>query len=352
MSGVALRTLPQPGLGTISVAVARAVASAPTAPRDFAQVGITGSVLADPDGRVPVGTMQALLERASELTGDPHFGLHVGERLPAGAMETLDYATRSSRTIGEGLSRLARYYPLLIENVEVKIETAGNLARLINNAHPAIRGNRQSAELMFAIVVARGRTLTGADWPIRRVRFVNPKPEETTELSRFFRAPLDFEQPYDELDFDRAFLEQPLMTADAGLATVLDRYLELLIARLSGRDSWLEQVHRAVAAELQSGSISLEATAKSLKIASRSLQRHLSLLGTSYASVVDDTRRDLALRYLADSRIGLGEIAYLLGFSEGSAFHRAFRRWTRKTPKQYRMELAGPAGVGAVETRI
>jgi AraC-like DNA-binding protein len=333
----------------MSAAVVRVVVSALTSaqmpPQEFTPFGITGQVLADPDGRVPIVAVHAFLEWASELSRDPHFGLHAGERLPAGAMEVLDYATRSSRTIGEGLTRLARYYALLVENVAIKVETAGNLARLIHDAPPGVRGNRHAAELFFAIVVARGRSLTGAEWPIRRMRFVHPRPTDTSELIRFFRAPLDFEQPLDELDFDRTFLERPLVTADAGLATVLDRYIEVLITKLSRHDSWLEQVHRAVAAELPSGGISLDATAKRLKIGSRSLQRHLSLLGTSYASIVDDIRRELALRYLADSRLGLGEVAYLLGFSEGSAFYRAFRRWTHKTPKQYRAELADPKRV-------
>jgi AraC-like DNA-binding protein len=72
----------------------------------------------------------------------------------------------------------------------------------------------------------------------------------------------------------------------------------------------------------------------------RTIQRHLAQRGTSYARMVDDVRRELALRYLAERHIGLGEVAYLLGFSEGSAFHRAFRRWTGKTPRQYRFELS------------
>jgi AraC-like DNA-binding protein len=345
----------QSELGTMSAAVARVVASALSsaqmAPQDFAELGITGAVLADPDGRVPILAVHAFMDRASELTGDPYFGLHAGERLPAGAMEVLDYATRSSRTIGEGLTRLARYYALLAENVAIKLETVGNLTRLIHDVPAGFRGHRQSTELFFAILVARGRSLTATDWPIRRVRFVHPRPTDTFELTRFFRAPLDFEQPFDELDFDSNFLEQSLVTADAGLASVLDRYVEGLITKLSRRDLWLEEVHRAVAAELPSGGIGLDATAKRLKIGSRSLQRHLSLLGTTYPSVIDDIRRELALRYLADSRIAVGEIAYLLGFSEGSAFHRAFRRWTRKTPKQYRAELADPIRVDRVETR-
>jgi AraC-like DNA-binding protein len=256
-------------------------------------------------------------------------------------MEVLDHATRASRTIGEGLERMARYYRLLVERIETKLETVGDVARITHRAEPPLVSPRHAVEMLFAAIIARGRALTQRDWPLRLVRFVHPRPAEMAELERFFGAPIDFDQPADEIIFDRRFLDQPLLTADPTLTVVLDRYADTLLARLSGPDPFLSDVRRAVAETLRGGAPSLCQTARRLATSARTLQRRLAKTGASYELLVEEVRRELAERYLAERHLGLSEVAYLLGFSEGSAFHRAFRRWTGKTPKQHRDALIG-----------
>lgn len=306
----------------------------------LAELGAEREDLLDPDARVPTPIAFALFDRAGELSGDPDFGLHAGANNPPGAIEVLDHATRVSRTTGEALERMARYYALLVERIETKLETVGDLARVTHRAEPPLVSPRHAVEMLFAIIVGRIRLFTARDLPLRLVRFQHPRPADTRELERFFRAPIDFEQPIDELVFDRALLETPFVTADPMLAPVLDRFVETLIAKLPTADPFLQTVRQAVADTLRGDAPSLDRTARRVGTSPRTLQRRLAEMKTTYAAVVDDVRRELATRYLAEARIGVGEIAYLLGFSHGSTFHRAFRRWTQQSPKQYREGLA------------
>jgi AraC-like DNA-binding protein len=336
----------------MSVAIVRLLAGRLTAAgvqpeAALAKLGIDCELLAQPDARIPTAAVFELFERVGELTGDPNFGLHAGASIPEGAMEVLDHATRASRTIGEGLERMARYYALLVERIETKIETVGDLARVIHRAEPPLVSPRHAVEMLFAAVVARGRAITRRDWPLRLVRFAHPRPADAGELERFFRAPIDFAQPIDEMVFDREFLDEPLVTANPSLTVVLDRYADTLLAELTPFDPFLAHARRSVAETLRGGAPSLEQTAKRLAMGARTLQRRLAAIGTSYGAIVDEVRRELATRYLAEGHIGLAEIAYLLGFSEGSAFHRAFRRWSGMTPKQYRDAL-GRAGAASI----
>jgi AraC-like DNA-binding protein len=124
--------------------------------------------------------------------------------------------------------------------------------------------------------------------------------------------------------------------ADPGLCAVLDRHAETLIAKHSPNDSLVERVRALIKDELSGGNASLERIADSLSMSGRTLQRKLRDHGTSHQELLDQMRRDLAMRYLREPDLAICEVAYLLGFSESSALHRAFKRWTGKTPNEFR----------------
>ena len=117
---------------------------------------------------------------------------------------------------------------------------------------------------------------------------------------------------------------------------MLDRHAEELLAKYPPRDSLIDQVRNVIADEFRGGEPSLERIADHLGLTPRTLQRKLQELGTSYNDVLDQMRRQLAERYLREPQMAICEVAYLLGFSESSSFHRAFKRWTGVTPKEFR----------------
>lgn len=137
----------------------------------------------------------------------------------------------------------------------------------------------------------------------------------------------------------RATLARPCPAADAALSQVIVRHAEGLLAALPDpSDSFANRLRRLISAQLASGGATLTAAAHALKLGERSLQRRLADDGLTFDAIVEEVRRELALRYLADPALAIGEIAYLLGYSEPSAFHRAFRRWTGRTPEAWRSQ--------------
>lgn len=109
-----------------------------------------------------------------------------------------------------------------------------------------------------------------------------------------------------------------------------------LLAELPPAESVVDRVKRLIVAELCGGEPTAEVIARKMRATPRTLQRWLTARGTSYREILDGLRRDLALRYVTEDRLAISEAAYLLGFSEASAFHRSFKRWTGRTPAQYR----------------
>ena len=330
--------------GTMSVAVFRALLAALAAAGVDAdallhELGVSYETLQQPESRIPTDLAFRVFADAPRLTGDPNFGLHVGANVPLGTFEVLDHATRTSRTVGEALERTVRFFALLIERVEMTLEVRGSVARIIHRVPPPLVSPRAAVEMLFAIIVARGETLTGETWPIHRVQFAHEAPASTAELERFFHAPVQFGHSHDELVFDREWLERPFLTADEGVADVLDRFATTLLAKLAPDHDFLSGVKRSIAETLKGTSPSLKTSARRLGLSARTLQRKLSETGTSYQAVVEEVRRELAGHYLADATLTVQEVGYLLGFSEPSAFHRAFRRWEARTPSEYRNQI-------------
>jgi AraC-like DNA-binding protein len=334
--------------GTVSVFVLRALCAALAAAGVDAVAflvaqGLSPGVLEETDVRVPAPAAVRAFEAAAARTGDPWFAIHAAERIPLGAVGFLDYHVRSSATLGEALRRTIRYFVLINDRMEAALEVEGDEARLVQRHRgPATDVEpRQLAEFHFAMILSRGRRLVGGEWPLRAVGFAHAAPAAAREHERFFRAPVRFGLPADEIVFARALLDTPLPTADPALSAVLERYAEALVAKLPVVGSFLDDARRAVAELLRGGDPGLEATAARLGKSRRTLQRHLQEHGTSYQDLVDGVRRDLALRWLPDTRMAITEVAYLLGFSEPAPFHRAFKRWTGQTPAEYRRAQGG-----------
>jgi AraC-like DNA-binding protein len=187
------------------------------------------------------------------------------------------------------------------------------------------------------------RAMTSRDLIPREVLFRHGAPPDTRAHEAFFRSPLRFDAPADEIRFDPSLLDAPLVQADAALAAYFQHHVDALLRRLAPPESVAGRLAAVLATETRSGPPTLEAAAKRLGTSSRTLRRRLKDEGTSFHEVLDRARLELAKRYLKDPRMPLGEIGFLLGFSEPSAFHRAFKRWTGTTPLEHRERPPGPA---------
>jgi AraC-like DNA-binding protein len=311
-------------------------------PELLCAAGLDPAVLADPDTYLLQAEEMRLWDEAVRLTGDQDFGLHLIEWVagfPLDHFDVLSFAVRSSPTLSEGYQLAGRYIRLIHDGVYLSLEEDGDVARLVHGHTPEQIGPRQPVEGMLALAVLHGRLGIGELVP-RAVCFAHARPDRVSEQERFFRGPVHYGCPRNELVLDRALLDRPQRHADQRLLALLDRQLGALLSGLPESRRFRDLVVRHMMEELPQREPVVAATAAKLRMSTRSLQRRLQSEGTSFAEVLSDLRRDRALHYLKDRRISIGEAAFLLGFLDVTAFHRAFKRWTGSTPAEYRHSAA------------
>lgn len=303
----------------------------------YRAINLDPALLDDADNRIPYAQLIALYEEAARLTGDEAFGLHLSEHTSEKVFDLLGYVLMSSPTLGEALHRIVRYHPIWNDGAEYVVETENEWVHLgYRYLSPRAEARRHDCEMTLAITLRFGRIATGVDWTPREVSFEHEQPADLSEHLRIFRSPLRFSRPVNELVFDRSLLSLPLVEADPALCAVLDRHAAELLAKSPVRGGFVDEVRALLFEAMQGGDASLEAISRQLGTSPRTLQRKLKEEGASHQDLLDEIRRDLSKRYLREPQMAICEVAYLLGFSEPSAFHRAFRRWTGITPKAYR----------------
>jgi AraC-like DNA-binding protein len=315
-----------------------------------ARVALDAELLTDPDARIPATQALAVFAEATRLTGIAAFGLRAALAVPPGALEVVDVAARSASTLRAAIERFARYYALIDDGATIEIVVADDGATLIHRAPRSIVPPPAAVEMLFGLVVLRTRGLVATPFPMRAVRFIHEPPADASEHERFFGVPVTFGWPRHELVFASHWLDAPIASADPVVAAVVERFIRSIVGGLDADDGVVGRVRAQIAELMAAGPPRLETVAARLKVSARSLQRKLRDAGRPFASIVDEVRREAALSHLAKRDLSIGEVGYLLGFSEPSAFHRAFKRWTGIGPSDYRKGAAcegamlGPCG--------
>ena len=319
--------------------VINAAASAGVKPEELCRAArLDLSVLEDLDNQMPFEQLIRLNEYAAQLSGDDAFGLHVGEQTDVKTYGVLGYVTMNSQTYGEALNRLIRYQEIRTNAVKFSIDITGADAHvayhyLITDVSP--RNRRQESEEMMSTMLQLARKLTGVDLTPREIHFEHAPPENVSEHKRIFRAPVRFNKPLTKLIFDKFVLELPLVGADLTLGSLLERQAEDLLAKSPRYGIFANQVQQLIRDGLPLGSARIETICRKLGRSERTLQRKLDEEGTSYKELLKETQRDLSKFYLQKPDMAICEVSYLVGFSQVSAFHQAFRRWTGLTPKEF-----------------
>ena len=303
-------------------------------------LGLERKVLMNPHGFMPDANFAQLLEEAATATGDDCFGLHFGEHYQPKNIGALVYVVVNSPTIEMALENVARY--LRVHNQAAEVSVVKEPTRVVLHHRlvgvPA-DGRRQHDEYSLAVGLNTVRLMAGSTWGPMEVQFGHKAPQQISEHLRIFGAPVLFDCPANALVVDREFLERSVPAADNRLYPILRHYLDHVLEDMPAGDDLIASVQRAIAESMRHGDPGLTQVARALAVGPRSLQRQLREYGTDFKGLLDDTRRHFALRYLQDRRNTLTEVAYLLGYSEVSAFNRAFKRWTGSTPSAHRRAL-------------
>ena len=290
----------------------------------------------DSDERVPIEAMHELMRGAIVITGDEDIGLKAARKIEMGDYGALEYVASSAATWGEALRTIGRYIALVNDALEFVLETKDGRAEV--QLHSQIALPRAAADFQSAAFHVAGLHHSTPESDIgAQVWFVHAQPPDLTEYRRTFGdALLRFGQPFNGFVFDEAQLALPLPDADPKLHAVIRKHADLVLDELPRAESLTQKVRDLLTQELAGGNPSAPEISKRLGMSPRTLGRRLDEEGTTFKDIADDVRRRLALRYVGGQDLGLSEIAFLLGFSQTPAFHRAFKRWTGKTPVEYR----------------
>ncbi|MGH8437425.1 MAG: AraC family transcriptional regulator [Pseudomonas sp.] len=306
--------------------------------RVFPELGLDYAALDDPDARFPQDGMTRLWQRAVQLSGNPAIGLNMAKVVRPASFHVVGYALMSSRTLKEGFARLVRYQRIIAEGADLSFRHLPEGYALVLAIHgDRLAPARQSAEASLAYTLAFCRWITGKQIRPLEIRFQGEPPADLEPYQQVFQASLKFNAEHYAVLFERADLEAPLPSANAALAQLHDRFAGEYLARFS-ESRVTHQARQVLCRLLPQGEPKRDTVAQALHLSQRTLQRRLQEEGTSFQQLLDDTRRELAVQYLAQPNLTLLETAYLLGFADPSNFFRAFRRWFDATPGEYRTQ--------------
>jgi AraC-like DNA-binding protein len=298
------------------------------------------SVLDDPDARLPHPTVLRIWGELAALSGDRALQLRAPRLLPYGAYRVLDYLGVATPALGEWFALFARYFRIINNGVDLQVHWESGRPCLDMRMLDGGPSEPVYVDYTFASFLERSRLRAYPGWSPSLVEFRHPVPEDPTPYEAVFNCPIVFDASGDRLWCAIEDWTARSAEADAPLGLLLEEHARLLSEAVPIHGGFVSAV-RSVMAELLGDGAPSALVAKGLAMSVRSLQRRLSEERTTYTAVLDSLREELARRYLADSDLAISEVAFLLGFSEQSSFHRAFKRWTGAAPGAWRKKSRG-----------
>lgn len=311
------------------------------ADRLLREAGLDLSTVSDPMARYPAHQGLAFWQKAVHEANEELIGIDVALQFVPLNFNALSYALMASENLAQMYLRLARYAHIITDAADVRFTMEPGAGRLSFMGDPALLDTVDDAtrwsifDYALLAIVRGSRMLFGRDFQPLEVRMQRQRPVNHAKLERVFRCVPIYGCEDNAIIVDVATLDKPLSYANLAVVKAsedaMDRY------RSHWSDPGLVDHLSAVLKELlPSGEPRQEDVAQRLEMTLRTLQRRLGELDTCYRDVLNDTRQGLAMAYLRSEQYSVGEIAFLLGYSEVSAFTRAFRRWTGTSPREWR----------------
>lgn len=304
----------------------------------FAKAGISRDSIKTAGLRVPFKIVDELWREASRIIADPCFGLRAGELWHPAHMHALGYAWLSSHTLREALNRYKRYNRILSPIADITLLDNDQELSLVVTPTPHVAPRPNRIDALFACILKMCRMNYGDNLFPVSISLSRKKPPCFQAYQEVFKAPVVFEAGQDSLTLPSDSVDQRLVSDNPQMALLHDKIMIDYLAKLENSDT-VNQVKAAIIDRLPSGEVAQQDVAPLVNMSVRSLQRRLKTLGTSFQKLLDLTRSELAQNYIRDMETDLTEIAFMLGFSEHSAFSRAFKRWTGRSPKETRDTL-------------
>ena len=302
-------------------------------PRDalLAAARVSADGLADPDGRLPCEAFGAIAECAEKLRRTRNLGMQLARATPLGAYPLLDYLVLTSDTVGAGIERLTLYFGLVAAPMAFRLVLEPERTSVVLDS----AGIELAVEYSIALLIFHLRAETSGAFVPERVD-LRSVPDDRDDLERAFGCAVTARAPSNCVVVSRRTWELPLTRRDPALRAMLEEHPAAAAADARRRTGLADDVRDVLTIRVNGGDVRIVSVARELAVTPRTLQRKLAEKGVTYHGLVESARCTAAERHLGDRRLSVSEIAYLLGYSEPAAFHRAFKRWHGVSPQAFR----------------
>ena len=285
--------------------------------------------------RISFDDFDATLARTATHVQDPALGIRAAEHLHPSHFGAVGHAFLASASLSNALRRYRHYSRFFNEDVDVELENeARGLRVLYRTLRPTTRPNLLG-DAQLGIVLRLCRMIYDEDLVPLEVTFRRREPPQPEPWFRYFGPNLAFDRPDNSLLFDAGAVDRPLTGADSRLVEIHEQLIEQSLRTLDS-DSILHRTRLEVMRHLPTGSATEEAIAREFGISKRTLHRRLREHDQSFRSVLAQVRRDLADRYVRSPDYSVTDMTFLLGYTNTSAFARAFRQWFGCSPTDMR----------------
>lgn len=288
---------------------------------------------------IPLDDFTLMLDEVAKLTNHVAIGIEVGKRITAAHLGVLGYVLLACPNLGAAFTRHESYARLVDRAYFMEIQVNGDEVKMIWPLVLNTKYHQSYVEMGMATFVQFARNLTDKNLQLNSVSFCHKPLADMKYYTDFFGGKVLFEQSEVVLTFDIQKLSLPLRQPDDKLLAILEKQAKQALAQIPNQEQFLQQVHTVMLSLCREALPTLNEVANRLNISARTLQRKLADHDFTFQQLLEQTQQHLAEQYLKDKRLQLVEIAQLLGYSDQSAFTRAFKRWTGKTPKVFHIEL-------------
>ncbi|WP_299197844.1 AraC family transcriptional regulator ligand-binding domain-containing protein [uncultured Amphritea sp.] len=304
----------------------------------LSSASLSQAELSKPGARFPTSGYGQILQMLAEATENPRIALSLGEATQPRMLGSIGFLMATADTLGKAYQALIDYLPLLLEGAIIQMEQTVDGTRFsLELNDPEL----QPVEYLMACLINWPRWLTGHQIPVRNVQLEFPQPNSLLPYQQFFAAEVEFDAPRNQLLFASDYLSLSCLDANPEMHQLHREFADSLLSKSAQQSALPAQTRNLIRSQLAEGSgcVRREQIAESVGLSLRTLQRKLGLLGTNFQDIYDQTRRETCLQLIQRGQISFGEIAFQLGFSNQSAFQKAFKRWMGVAPSQYRQQI-------------
>ena len=304
----------------------------------YKKAGIKSELLLNPNARISINSVDKLWEQAAGVIDDPCFAIDMAEFWHPSQMGALGYAWLASSTLRRAFKRAVRYIHVVTEDLNLDVADTPAGLKISVDLEDSIFTLPQHHDLVLTILMHMCRFNFSEDLIATDIKLAHAEPECSKKITDYFRSDVQFDAEQTSLTIARADADRVLPSGNKQIALMHDEMLMRYLVEIKKGDI-VQQVQSIILENLPDGQVTDRLVASELNLSERSMQRRLKEHQTTFRFLLDGVREMVAKQYIENPMNRMSDIAFLLGFSEQSAFSRAFKKWTGKSPVEYRNSL-------------